>query len=189
MYAVMVSGGKQHKVKHGDVVKVEKIEQGIGDTVTFEKILMVANGKDIKVGAPYLAKTTVVAEVVEQGRAKKVTILKFRRRKNSMRRQGHRQYFTAVRILEIAGVKGAATAAKAEKPVAEKKAPVKKAAAKPAEKKAAPAKTAEKKAPAKKTETKKAAPKAAAEKKPAAKKPAAKKPAAKKAAPKKDSEK
>lgn len=183
MYAVIVSGGKQHKVKHGDVVKLEKIEQGIGETVTFEKILMVANGKDVKVGAPYLAKTTVVAEVVEQGRGKKVTILKFRRRKNSMRRQGHRQYFTAVRILEIAGVKGEVKAAKAEKPAAEKKAPAKKAAPKAA------AKPAEKKAPAKKTETKKAAPKAAAEKKPAAKKPAAKKPAAKKAAPKKDSEK
>jgi len=168
MYAVIVSGGKQHKVKHGDVVKLEKIEQGIGETVTFEKILMVANGKDVKVGAPYLAKTTVVAEVVEQGRGKKVTILKFRRRKNSMRRQGHRQYFTAVRILEIAGVKGDVKAAKAEKPTAEKKAPAKKAApkaaAKPAEKKAAPAKAAEKK-------------------------PAAKKPAAKKAAPKKDSDK
>lgn len=183
MYAVMVSGGKQHKVKHGDVVNLEKIEQGIGETVTFEKILMVADGKDVKVGTPYLAKTTVVAEVVEQGRAKKVTILKFRRRKNSMRRQGHRQYFTAVRILEIAGVKGEVKAAKTEKPAAEKKAPAKKAAPKAA------AKPAEKKAPAKKTETKKAAPKAAAEKKPAAKKPASKKPAAKKAAPKKDSEK
>ena len=126
MYAVIVSGGKQHKVKHGDVVKLEKIEQEIGETVTFEKVLMIANGKDVKVGAPYLAKTTVVAEVVEQGRGKKVTILKFRRRKNSMRRQGHHQYFTAVRVLEIAGVKGEVKAAKAEKPTVEKKAPAKK---------------------------------------------------------------
>ena len=125
MYAVMVSGGKQHKVKHGEIVKVEKIEQGIGETGTFEQILMVANGKDVNVGTPYLAKTTVVAEVVEQGRAKKVTILKFRRRKNSMRRQGHRQYFTAVRILEIAGVKGDVKVAKAEKPAAKKAAPKK----------------------------------------------------------------
>ena len=102
MYAVIKSGGKQHKIKVGDILRLEKIEQGIGDKVTFDKVLMAFDeNKDVKVGAPFLDGAKVVAEVLEQGRAKKVSMIKMRRRKSSMTRQGHRQYFTQVRIKEI----------------------------------------------------------------------------------------
>ena len=159
MYAVIVTGGKQYKVKAGDVVKVEKIEQGIGDAVTFDKVLMVMDGDDVKLGTPYLDGQVVKAEVVEQGRHKKVRIIKFRRRKHSMKRMGHRQYYTTVKITEVGGKKAVA------KPAAAKAKPVAKAATKPVEKKAAAtAKPAAAKKPAT-TGAKKAAP---ATKKPAA---------------------
>lgn len=183
MYAVIVSGGQQFKVKNGDTVQVEKIEKGIGEKVEFEQVLLLSNGKDIKIGAPYLEKTKVVGEIVEQGRHKKIHIIKFRRRKHSMKQQGHRQYYTAVRIVEVAGEKLAPTKAAAkpvatEKKVEAKAAPAKKAAAKaPAKKtteKKAEAKPAAKKAAPKKTEAK------AADKKPAAKKVPAKKTESKK---------
>ncbi len=101
MYAVILTGGKQHKVIEGETLKIEKLENGIGDKIDFDKVLMVANGDEVKVGTPYLDKAQVTAEVVDQGRAKKVRIIKFRRRKHSMKRQGHRQYFTAVKITKI----------------------------------------------------------------------------------------
>lgn len=101
MYAVFLSGGKQHRVQEGDIVKLEKIEKGIGESVEFDNVLMVANGEKTELGAPYLEKAKVVAEVIEQGRHKKIKILKFRRRKHHMKRMGHRQYFTAVKITQI----------------------------------------------------------------------------------------
>ena len=103
MFAIIKSGGKQYKVKEGTVVKLEKIEKGLGETVEFEEVLMLQNGDDFKVGAPVVEGAKVVAEVVEQGRHKKINIIKFRRRKHSMKRQGHRQYFTAVKVTAIQG--------------------------------------------------------------------------------------
>ena len=167
MYAVILTGGKQYKVKPGDVVNIEKLELGVGDTIDFDKVLMVIDGEKVSLGAPYLDGQVVKGEVVAQIRDKKVRIIKFRRRKHSMKRQGHRQYLTTVKITEVAGKKAAPKASAAEKPVAEKKAPAKKAAA--TEKKA----TAEKKPAAKKVTP--AAKKPAAKKTTAAKKPAAKK--------------
>ena len=105
MYAIMLSGGKQHKVREGSVVKLEKLESGVGDQIIFDQILMVSDEKSVKIGEPLLKDVTVKAEVIEQGRHKKIKILKFRRRKHSMKRQGHRQYFTAVKITQI-GAKG-----------------------------------------------------------------------------------
>ncbi|QIV96280.1 LSU ribosomal protein L21P [Allofrancisella inopinata] len=102
MYAIIKSGGKQYKVKQGEVVKLEKLDLGIGETVEFDTVLMGQTEEgEVKVGAPVIEGAKVVAEVVEQGRNKKVKIMKFRRRKHSMKQQGHRQYFTAVKVSSI----------------------------------------------------------------------------------------
>ena len=103
MFAIIKSGGKQYKAKKSTVLKLEKIEKDVGETIEFDNILMLQNGDEIKVGSPTVHGAKVVAEVLEQGRHKKVQIIKFRRRKHSMKRQGHRQYFTAVKIIEIQG--------------------------------------------------------------------------------------
>ncbi|MBI0006162.1 MULTISPECIES: 50S ribosomal protein L21 [Gilliamella] len=102
MYAVFQSGGKQHRVSEGQVVRLEKIEVETGSEVVFDKVLMVANGEDIKVGAPFVEGATIKAEIVEHGRGEKVKIVKFRRRKHYRKQQGHRQWFTDVKITAIA---------------------------------------------------------------------------------------
>ena len=101
MYAVFQSGGKQHRVSEGQVVRLEKLELATGATVEFDSVLMVVNGEDVKIGAPVVAGAKVVAEVVPQGRGDKVKIVKFRRRKHSRKQQGHRQWFTEVKITGI----------------------------------------------------------------------------------------
>ncbi|MEX0901274.1 MAG: 50S ribosomal protein L21 [Pseudohongiellaceae bacterium] len=101
MYAVILSGGKQHRVEEGEVLKLEKLDAATGDTVSFDKILMVGEGESVKIGAPYVEGSAVTAEVVSQGRGKKVSIIKFSRRKHYRRQQGHRQWFTEVRITDI----------------------------------------------------------------------------------------
>ena len=101
MYAVFQSGGKQHRVSEGQVVRLEKLELATGTTVEFDSVLMVVNGEDVKIGAPVVAGAKVVAEVVAQGRSDKVKIVKFRRRKHSRKQQGHRQWFTEVKITGI----------------------------------------------------------------------------------------
>lgn len=101
MYAVVLSGGKQHRVVEGETLKVEKIELGIGAKVEFDQVLMVSNGDTVTLGAPYIKGHKVIGEVVEQGRGDKVRIIKFRRRKHHMKHQGHRQYFTAVKITSL----------------------------------------------------------------------------------------
>jgi large subunit ribosomal protein L21 len=103
MYAVIKTGGKQYRVAKGDTLRVEKLEGAEGDAVELDKVLMVADGDDIKVGAPYLDGSKVTATVKAQGRGKKVEIIKFRRRKHHMKRQGHRQSYTE---LEITGITG-----------------------------------------------------------------------------------
>lgn len=101
MFAVFQSGGKQHRVAEGDVVKLELLGAEPGEEVVFDKVLMVANGDDVNVGAPYVEGSQVKAEVVRNERDKKVRIIKFKRRKDYMRRQGHRQWFTEVKITGI----------------------------------------------------------------------------------------
>lgn len=103
MYAVIVSGGKQHRVTEGETLKLEKIETETGGAIVFDRVLMVANGDDIKVGAPVVDGARVTAEVVSHGRHDKIRILKFRRRKHSMKRMGHRQWYTEVKITGIEG--------------------------------------------------------------------------------------
>jgi large subunit ribosomal protein L21 len=101
MYAVIQTGGKQYRVSEGDTVKIEKLTAEAGDSVDFDQVLMVADGDNVKVGTPYLTGGKVSATVESHGRAKKVKIIKFRRRKHHMKRQGHRQWFTAVKITGI----------------------------------------------------------------------------------------
>ena len=103
MYAIFESGGKQHRVVVGETLKLEKIEFATGGTVEFNKVYLVANGADIKIGAPVVEGALVTAEVVAHGRADKIKIIKFRRRKHHMKRQGHRQWFTEVKIPAIKG--------------------------------------------------------------------------------------
>lgn len=101
MYAIIVSGGKQHRVKQDEVIRVEKLDGDIGSSVEFDKVLLVANDEVLHTGKPYVNNAKVIGEVIEQGRGEKVHIIKFRRRKHYMKHQGHRQYFTAVKINSI----------------------------------------------------------------------------------------
>jgi len=101
MFAVFSSGGKQHRVTEGEIVRLELIDAAPGEEVVFDKVLLVANGDSVSVGAPYVDGGKVTAEVMNHDRAKKIRIIKFRRRKHSMRRQGHRQWYTAVKITSI----------------------------------------------------------------------------------------
>ncbi|MBE1287593.1 50S ribosomal protein L21 [Alteromonas sp. LMIT006] len=101
MYAVFQSGGKQHRVAEGQTVRLEKIEVAPGDSVEFDNVLMVSNGDDVKIGTPVVANAKVTAEVITHGRGDKVKIVKFRRRKHSRKQQGHRQWFTEVKITGI----------------------------------------------------------------------------------------
>jgi large subunit ribosomal protein L21 len=102
MYAVIETGGKQYRVTEGQRIKVEKLAADEGATVDLDKVLMVANGDDIKVGAPYVDGGKVTATIKSHGRGNKVTIIKFRRRKHSRKTQGHRQSYTEI---EITGIK------------------------------------------------------------------------------------
>ena len=98
MYAVIETGGKQYRGEQGQTIKVEKINAEDGASVDIDKVLMVANGDDIKIGAPYVDGGKVTATVKSHGRGKKVKIIKFRRRKHHMKRQGHRQWFTELQV-------------------------------------------------------------------------------------------
>jgi large subunit ribosomal protein L21 len=101
MFAVFESGGKQHRVTDGEILRLEKIEAEVGDLVVFDRVMLIAREGEIAVGAPFVTGSQVQAEVVQHGRADKVQIIKFRRRKNRLKRQGHRQWFTEVRIRSI----------------------------------------------------------------------------------------
>lgn len=101
MYAVIESGGKQHRVVEGEVLKVELLEQAEGDKIEFSEVLMIGTGDDVKVGAPFVAGGKVTAEVVGHGRGDKIRIIKFRRRKHYRKQQGHRQWYTQIKITGI----------------------------------------------------------------------------------------
>lgn len=102
MYAIIETGGKQIKVEEGQSIYIEKLAAEAGDSVTFDKVLFVS-GDDVKVGAPFVDGASVSAKVDKQGRQKKITVYKFKRRKNYHRKQGHRQPYTKVTIEKING--------------------------------------------------------------------------------------
>ncbi|GAB6139459.1 50S ribosomal protein L21 [Methylosoma difficile] len=101
MYAVIQTGGKQYRVQEGTYLKIEKLELGVGDSVEFDKVLMIQSDDEIKIGAPLVEGGKVTATVLSQGRHDKIKIIKFRRRKHHMKQMGHRQYYTEVQITGI----------------------------------------------------------------------------------------
>lgn len=101
MFAVFVSGGKQHRVVEGEVLELERLAANPGEEVMFDRVLLVAEGDQVDVGRPYLEGVHVQAKVLAHLRGKKIQVIKFKRRKNYMRRQGHRQWRTQVRITGI----------------------------------------------------------------------------------------
>ena len=103
MYAVIATGGKQYRVAAGDVVRIEKLTAEPGGTVEFDKVLLVGQGTDIKVGAPFLAGGKVTGTVQGHGKGDKKVIVKFRRRKHYLRQGTHRQPYTDVKITDIVG--------------------------------------------------------------------------------------
>lgn len=101
MYAVIKSGGKQHRVIEGERLKVELLDVEPGQVITFDDVLMVVNGDNIQVGTPIVVGAKVTAEVLDHGRHDKIRIVKFRRRKHYRRQAGHRQYYTELKITSI----------------------------------------------------------------------------------------
>ena len=101
MYAVIKTGGKQYRVSEGSTLKVEKIDAAEGENVDLDKVLIIANGDDVTVGRPYVEGGKVTATVKSHGRGPKVRIIKFRRRKHHLKRQGHRQSFTELVVTGI----------------------------------------------------------------------------------------
>ncbi len=101
MYAVIETGGKQYRVQEGDTISVEKLGLLEGEAYTFDKVLMLADGKTVKAGAPYVKGATVTATVVEEGRGKKVVVYKYKSKKTYHKKQGHRQAYTKLTINAI----------------------------------------------------------------------------------------
>jgi large subunit ribosomal protein L21 len=101
MYAVIKTGGKQHRVSEGDVLKIEKLEGLKGDTIVFEEVLLVSKEDQTRVGTPVVEGAKVVGEIVHQGKGPKIIIFKKKRRKGFLKKTGHRQLLTEVRIKEI----------------------------------------------------------------------------------------
>jgi len=157
MYAVVNSGGKQYKVQQGQVLRVEKIPGDVGNPVTFERVLMFSDGENVSIGQPALEDVTVEGHIVEQGKAKKIIVFKYKRRKRYRRKMGHRQEFTAVLIDGIKAKAQKASETEGE-PKAEAKPPETEQAAPKKEeaKKAAPNIEASKNAEADETTTQKA---------------------------------
>lgn len=100
-YAIIETGGKQYKVKEGDIIDVEHLGVAVGSEVSFERVLLLANNGDLKIGTPYVEKAKVKAKVIEEGKAKKVIVFKYRRRKSSKKMRGHRQLYSRLRIEKI----------------------------------------------------------------------------------------
>ena len=100
MYAVIKTGGKQYKVSAGDLLKVEKLDGAVGETIELDEVLMVG-GEEVKIGTPLLPNAKVTAQIVEQGKDKKILVFKSKRRKNYRKKYGHRQPLTRLKITNI----------------------------------------------------------------------------------------
>ncbi len=103
MYAIIETGGKQQKVIPGEQLRIEKLEAKVGDTVRFDKVMLVNRDGVVALGKPYVDGASVTAKVMEQGRGKKILVFKKKRRKQYRRTRGHRQSFTAVKVEAIEG--------------------------------------------------------------------------------------
>ena len=103
MFAIIETGGKQYKVNEGDIIFVEKLDVNAGDTVTFDRVKAVSTGDDFKVGAPTVEGATVTANVIANGKGKKIYVIKYKAKKNEKKKIGHRQPYTKVQIEKIVG--------------------------------------------------------------------------------------
>ena len=101
MFSIIKTGGKQYKVEKGTIIKLEKIKKDLGEYIEFKDVLLFQDGEKTHIGSPLVKDVSVTAKIVQQNRHKKVSVIKFRRRKNSMKHQGHRQYYTKVKVTEI----------------------------------------------------------------------------------------
>lgn len=101
MYAVIQTGGKQYRVEEGTVLRVEKIDAEEGDAIEFDRVLLVGDGAEVTIGSPLVSGGKVTATVEEQGRGRKLDVIKFKRRKGYRRQYGHRQAYTQVRVTGI----------------------------------------------------------------------------------------
>ncbi len=101
MYAVVVTGGKQHRVREGDLLRVEKLNGEVGESITLDQVLMLGGDVDTVIGKPVVEGAAVTAEIVAQGRSKKTIVFKMKRRKNYRRMYGHRQPFTHLKVTGI----------------------------------------------------------------------------------------
>ena len=108
MYAVVKTGGKQYRVAQGDTIRVEKLAGEPGDIVTLDEVLLLADGDDVTLGRPTVDGAAVSAEILEQDRHRKVLVFKYKRRKRYRRKNGHRQPYTALRVIDISGASTAA---------------------------------------------------------------------------------
>jgi large subunit ribosomal protein L21 len=169
MYAVVKTGGKQYKIQEGEILRFEKIPGDVGSPVKFDQVLMFSDGENIQIGQPVLEDVAVEGHIIEQGKARKIIVFKYKKRKRYRRKLGHRQQFTAVQIDSIK----ARTARAGKKPESEVK--DKKSEASPEDSK----KAETKKPAAKKTDAQKAKAAKAEPNKPAAKSATAKKTTAK----------
>lgn len=109
MYAVFRTGGKQYRASPGDRLRIERLDAEVGAIIAFDEVLLVGEGTELEVGSPLVAGGRVQGTVTNQGRAKKVEIIKFKRRAHYMRKKGHRQQYTEVQITEIASSAGTHT--------------------------------------------------------------------------------
>ncbi len=103
MYAVIQTGGKQYRVMPGQDIQIEKLPGAVGDAVTFDQVLLTSNGEEVRVGQPLVESSKVLGRILRQAKAKKVMVVKFKRRKDYRRKRGHRQPLTLVRIETIEG--------------------------------------------------------------------------------------
>ena len=103
VYAVFRTGGKQYRVSQGDKLRIERLSADVGDVVDFDQVLLVGSGADVRIGSPLVPGGKVQGKVLGQGRAKKIEVVKFKRRKNYRRTKGHRQHYTEVEITSISG--------------------------------------------------------------------------------------
>ena len=101
MYAIVNTGGKQYKIQHGDVLRVEKIPGEVGSPVSFDKVLMFSDGENVNIGRPVLDNVAVKGHIVDQGKGKKIIVFKYKRRKRYRRKLGHRQQYTEIKIDSI----------------------------------------------------------------------------------------
>jgi len=101
MYAVFKLGGTQHRASVGDMLRVEKLDGEVGQTLEIEEVLLIGKGEESLVGSPHVSGARITAEIVDQGRHKKVLVQKFKRRRKYRRKMGHRQHFTQIRITDV----------------------------------------------------------------------------------------